>query len=203
MGYFTCGSCYVAAPFMPTVLRRPGVSTVALVQALALLAGVALAAVGCGNKAAMPQPSGAYADAAASATDAVAQVAVTPVDAVDADAALGPDAGDAAANVLPAAMADFETFLSELEKAAPNAARAKRTCAIVTNDKQRVLFFAVWKVSPPPSAPVGEWKEAAEEYANTEYEIGDLCKDLDWDDDVAVLAKLRQRFERLVDLVKR
>ena len=51
--------------------------------------------------------------------------------------------------------------------------------------------------------PGDEWKAATEDFANMEYEIGDLCQDLDWDDDVTVLAKLRARFERLVRLVNR
>lgn len=104
---------------------------------------------------------------------------------------------------LPAALRDFEAFLSDLEKRPESAARAKRTCSIATDDKHRALFFAAFKVTPPPSAPAEEWKEAAEDFANTEYDIGNLCQDLDWDDDVEILGTLRKRFDRLVALASR
>lgn len=167
-----------------------------------------LVIIGCG-KSAKPAGSGARSDASGLATEDAGEVRVT-VDAsipyADAPVAVGagaPDVGATQAKTLPAAMVDFEKFLSDLEKAPANAARAKRTCAIVKNDKQRELFFAVWKVPAPSSVPSEEWSEATEDYANMEYEIGDLCQDLDWDDDVTALAKLRSRFDRLVLLVSR
>lgn len=113
------------------------------------------------------------------------------------------DVSDAQPIALPPPIVAFDALLRELEKAPPTAARAKRTCAIATDDTARGMFFAVWQVAPPSLVPSDDWKTATEDFANLEYEIGNLCHDLDWDDDVAVLAKLRGRFDRLVRLVSR
>ena len=152
-------------------------------RALAALAALTLA---CGGK--KSDGSGVPAGKASAAPPAAAALAAI---------------SDAQPMALPSPMAAFDSFLSELEKAPPTAARAKQTCAIATDDKARGMFFEVWQVAPPSSVPRDEWKGATEDFANMEYEIGDMCHDLDWDDDVTVLAKLRRRFDRLVRLVSR
>jgi len=188
----------ISLTFHPVPLRARAARFFASVLAVA----GSLASAACGSKSSKPAPAAVQADAGGPVIDATAPP----------DATASPDSGAAAADVdasapqaasLPAALRDFEAFLSDLEKRPQNAARAKRTCSIATDDKHRTLFFAAFKVAPPPSAPADEWKEAAEDFANTEYDIGNLCQDLDWDDDVEILGTLRKRFDRLVALAGR
>ena len=162
--------------------------------ALACLAGLGTNVAGCGKEPAK-RPT--------RATDAGTPRADVRGHDGGRERSTAPDGSDAQPMALPPPMVVFDALLSELEQAPPTAARAKRTCAIPTNDKERGMLFAVWKVAPPSWVPGDEWKAATEDFANMEYEIGDLCQDLAWDDDVTVLAKLRARFERLVRLVNR
>lgn len=169
--------------------------------------GAAVAA--CGGKPAEPKPSGTPGAAAMPVDGPVptgdGPVATIdgPVTAIDGSAVNGSADGIAAPVVLPAALAEFETFLAALERDPPSAGRSKRTCAIATDDRVRGKFVAVWKLPRPASTTKDEWEAAIEAFSDTEYDIGNLCQDLDWDDDVSVLEKLRTRFDRLVALERR
>ena len=121
------------------------------------------------------------------------------------DAAPPIDASVAAEAPLPKEFVEYDALMAaHMKLAAP--ARAVATCALVGMDHRAVLF-APAKVPRPAQVPEAEWEEASGAFTDTDYAIGEMCQDHDSKpdagDDDEVLALLKERYDKLVALVRR